>query len=258
MQMGRREPLTAVEQGRQYDACEGWRDNPQAAVVACTAAIDSPDEPAANRIAALINRGNARYALGQPDLAVADFDRAIELLSADSGGFDATDLFLPPRGGALGLDVINAMAAGALQASGSVDGSFMAPHKAAALANRGYTRLAQGHVAPALEDFNAVVALGLADAAVFHARAQARLMAGNPEAALTDADEALRLSPGDKEARKTRTRICLKLGNAQTMRADPDAERDDDDARQIARRRGWLLGLFVAVVLVLLGWLALH
>lgn len=122
----------------------------------------------------------------------------------------------------------------------------------AALIDSGSVHLAQGRVGPALEDFNAVVALGRADAAVFRARALARLRAGYPEAALADVDEALRLAPGDREAQDLRARIVARLKAIRIAQGwEPEAEPD------IADRRLGLLAFVAAVVVAVVGQLAL-
>ncbi len=150
------------------------------------------DDPR-SAIAALIDRANAEAALGRDDAALADYGRALALLPDPEKGAGTAAL------------------------------------RAAALANRGHLHLARGRLAEALMDFNGVVTLGLADAALHEARARARRLAGYPEAAAAD-----------------------------RQAAHPAAARDAAPDPEIARRRQWVAGLAIAVTVALLAHLALR
>ncbi len=118
------------------------------------------DDPR-SAIAALIDRANAEAALGRDDAALADYGRALALLPDPEKGA-GTPRSGPPRGQPRAL------------------------------------HLARGRLAEALMDFNGVVTLGLADAALHEARARARRLAGYPEAAAATARRRTRRRPATR------------------------------------------------------------
>src|SRR5450432_1455196 len=81
---------------QQFKQCNGT--DPALAIVGCTAVILSPDSNPPLQSRALVNRANAYVARGQPDRAIADFDRAVMLDPKNSIAFAARGAYYQAQG----------------------------------------------------------------------------------------------------------------------------------------------------------------
>src|ERR1017187_6181803 len=95
-------PSAATAQSdQQFKQCNGT--DPVLAIVGCTTVILSPDSNPPLQSRALVNRANAYVARGQPDRAIADFDRAVMLDPKNSIAFAARGAYYQAQGESDGI-----------------------------------------------------------------------------------------------------------------------------------------------------------
>ena len=157
------------------EACYQSGDNPAGAIDLCTEAITSGELTGDFLAITYSNRGNSRFDLGEFDLAVADYDAALDLVPDDA-------TTLSNRGAALlelknypmALDDFNL----ALQ---------IAPENAMALTNRCWVHAVQENYELAGPDCDAALGLEPLDPIALSSRAYVRMKLGDLEGATEDA-----------------------------------------------------------------------
>jgi len=156
------------------------------------------------------NRGLARQAKGDPDGAIADYDEALHI-------DPSFVLALTSRGNAR-------------RAKGDQDGAIadydralaLDPRFVMALNNRGNARLAKGDTDRAIADYDLALAIAPRIAASFYNRGNARKAKGDIDGAIADFDQALAIQPRYADAFHNR-------GNARKARRDIDGAIADYD-----------------------------
>lgn len=180
-------------------------------VDACTRVI--ANERGSNRAVGYQNRGNARLALRQYDLAVADASEAISR-NPNAGAYLL-------RASARYLLRDFAQAAADFSEAFRRNPEFL--RNPLAVESRAESYLNLGDHRNAIADYDRVVALGPADPAPFLRRATAYQAIGDDARALTSIDEAIRRFPNDYLGFEARGRQHMRLRNYSQAIADYDA-----------------------------------
>ena len=182
--------LAAVAAGQKPD--ENWRrcrgNDPDLSIGACTGIIQSGREKGAKLAPAFTNRGAAYLQKDQNDLAIQDFDRAIQLSPDDATAFS-------DRGAAY-LD------------KGEYDRTIQDCNQAIqldpgvyqAFDNRGSAYLHKGQFDRAIQDFSQAIGLNPYYALPFYNRGLAYFHQDQYDLAIQDYDQAVRLSPNNADA----------------------------------------------------------
>jgi len=231
---------------------ENWKHcrdtNPEIQVVGCTAVIQSGNDKPRNLATAYDNRGNAHFAKGEYDAAIADYNQAIRLAPV----FARSLIFLSHRGiayvnngeydnaiedynAAIRLRPYTAEAFSdrgiAYGAKGENDAAIadynqairLRPDFAYAFGNRGVAYVNKGEYERGIEDYNWAIHLKPDYYAFFQARCIARAIIGQFDQALSDCNHALSMSPNDTGALGARGFTYLKMGKYDVAIADYDA-----------------------------------
>jgi tetratricopeptide (TPR) repeat protein len=133
--------------------------------------------------AAYIERGNVYRTLGQPDKALADWKRAIELDPNSATAYAARGTHYRIVGNnAAAMSDLNR----SIQIVPNVDGFYQ----------RGQVYAALGKFDDAMKDYNQAIELGRGIPFLYMARASARRALGDPEGSLEDQATAMRLQSG--------------------------------------------------------------
>ena len=205
-----------------YDEAWAWcvgADNASHAhrVEGCTWLIRYGDQKGKDLASAFINLGQARQDTRNPAVALANYERAIQLDPQGALGYASRGrlrqqqgdhagaladwnrvIHLEPRAGdaynARGLVRVN---------QGDLPGAIadytaalrLAPRSTEALVNRGQARFETRDVKGALADYNRTLALSPNRTDALEGRGLARLVAGNPAGARADFDRVLQADP---------------------------------------------------------------
>lgn len=210
--------LAGSSRGRADDTakCGNWRVTPPAELVdVCTAAITSNPKVAW----AYHSRGLGYHGLKRYDAAIADFDKAIELLpdyaeaynsrgisrsatgnlAASTSDFDVALRIRPKYPNALNNRAANAFLANDLPAAIADYTTVLAlePTHALAWTNRGLAHAKLGNAERALEDLNVAIEIDGKIIAAYKFRAQVLEYKGDKAGAFADYRRVLSLSPTD-------------------------------------------------------------
>ena len=176
------------------------------ALVDCNRAIDL-----GGGVAGYVNRGNVYDDLGEFELALADYDRAIEI---DPGATTA----YRNRGVAYHLHGGSELALADYDRAIELD-----PNYAKAYTGRGGLYHELGELDAAQEDFGRALELDPSDPDAYLARGVLHASRGNPASALTDYDAAIELYPAYAGAHSSRALALIETGDYAA--AIDDAER---------------------------------
>ena len=133
-------------------------------------------------------RASAHWAMGKPDNAIADFDRAIELGYKEAHAYASRGLFYAATGK---HDKAIADYNEALQ----IDPEDLGP-----MVNRAAVHMAKGEFAKAIEDYTEVLKKREGDTSILHQRAIAFKAAGKTDEAAADFTAILKSNPKDFRA----------------------------------------------------------
>ncbi len=202
-------------------ACSG--DDPKAAVAACTELIDTKDPDVKFQTAALVNRGNAYDALGEPARALADYERALEL---DPGSA------FSHRNKGVALARLGRLSEALLEFVAAVE---LKPDYVEAYGSRAETlmKMAAERGEPdgasvykyILADYDKMIeigGLGRRGAVAFDGRGKANYHLGHLDAAIADYTEAIALTP---EPRFLMARAVAYADAGDSTRANADIDR---------------------------------
>ena len=180
--------------------CNGEdRSTPDAQITGCSALIDSGDETPQVLTIAYNNRGNAYTAKGAYDLAIKDYDRAVELNPNYAKAFNNRAVVYEKTGE---LD----KAIEDFGQAAKVDPNYARPfaHRAAIHAGKHEYDLA-------VRDYDEAIRLApVVEPALWNGRCWGRTMLGDLQGALSDCNEALRLDKNYTPALDSRAFIYLK------------------------------------------------
>jgi tetratricopeptide (TPR) repeat protein len=188
------------------DTC-GAGEDLDAAIKACTQLIDGK-ESKSTKIAAYFNRAWAYRTKGQPDLAIADDTRAIELDPKAHRAFADRGAAYHDKGE---YDLAIADATRSIELN---------PKDSVTYNNRGAAYRAKGDYDRAFADLNRAIELNAKSSRALYNRGTAYVDKTDYEHAIADLSRALVLDPKSAEARKYRAIAYLKTGKLELARAD--------------------------------------
>lgn len=168
-----------------------------------------------DKIALLINRGNAYARQGEHQLAITDFSRALELQAVDQPG--RANLL---RRRALAHARLNAFDQAVADFTEAIG---LEPRDVEAHANRGLVYSQMGEHELAIADYNEALALNPRDVVVLYNRGNAHFTRGELEQAIKDYTEVIRQDPDHAWAFGNRGRAFAQLAGNQ----GPDRGRGD-------------------------------
>lgn len=176
---------SAVLQGQTRD--ENWKrcggSDPDGAIEACSALIQSGRDTGINLAAVFYDRGLAHAHKGDYDLAVEDYDQAIRLNASLANAFDARGVAYAHR-----RDYDHAIQ--------DFDQALrLNPSLAEAYFSRGLTFRYKGDNDRAVEDFNQALLVNPNNAEVHYSRGRAYATKRDNDLAIQDCDQALRIDP---------------------------------------------------------------
>jgi tetratricopeptide (TPR) repeat protein len=191
------------------------------ALKACTAIIDAKSEPAPKLAQAYNMRALAHQRMGQPDDAIADFGKAIELMKdAGKSGFELAFIYFMRANTHRGKgDLERAIA-------DHTESIRVAPGWDKSYNDRGAIYFQQGDFPRALDDISKVISFRpdsprVADS--YTIRAMLLRRTGDPAKGLSDADKAIHLNPRSAMALYVRAQIHQALGRTEEAAADKRA-----------------------------------
>ena len=201
-----------------------------------TAIAKDPDDPRA-----YVGRAQTRLALGEPELAIGDYRRALELEDdpttrlmlastlAQSGQADAALVAFTAGIEADPDAALGYLGRGALfqrlerYEEARVDlerGLALDPNRPAAHSNLGVCRAALGDHAGAVASYSQALERGLKAARVYAERAESHLALGRLDEALADYDAAVELEPDSTRYRSWRGSAAYRAGDFERALAD--------------------------------------
>src|SRR4051794_33699547 len=149
----------------------------------CTIIINSKAATPRSLAIAYNNRGNAHYRMGQLDLAIQDYNRAVEIDPRHASAFNN-------RG------VVHRKKGEYQRAIADFDQSIQInPNYAGAFGNRADTYRAMREYGRAINDFDEAIRLQPTLNGLWNGRCWVRAILGDLVAALVDCDQALQLEP---------------------------------------------------------------
>ena len=159
---------------------------------------------------AYYNRGIAKYALGNKQEAIGDYDRAISINSQDANAYVNRGVVKSALGNNQGAisDFDRAIA--------------INPQFAEAYGNRGNAKYNLGNNQGAISDYDRVIAIDPQDAKAYGNRGVAEYALGNKQGAIADFDKAIAINPQYAEAYNNRGVVKYNLGNKQGAIGDYD------------------------------------
>ena len=149
---------------------------------------------------ALVNRGVAHEKKGALDRAIADYDEAIKLEPKDAVAYNNRGNALLKKG-----DYDRAIAD--YDRAIKLDGKYVAAYFSRAIANEGKKRFDD-----AIADYGQVTKLQPQNAAAWNSRCWTRAIIGRLQEALGDCNEALKLKPDYINALDSRGFVLLRMG----------------------------------------------
>jgi lipoprotein NlpI len=182
--------------------CNGEdRTTPDAQITGCSALIDSGEETPQILAIALNNRGNAYTAKGEYDLAVKDYDRAIQLNPSYPK---------PINNRGVAYEKIGEFDRAMEDFSQAIK---IDPNYAGPFANRAAIHAGKHEYDHAVRDYDEAIRLApVVEPAVWNGRCWGRTILGDLQGALSDCNEALRLDANYTAALDSRGFISLKTG----------------------------------------------
>ena len=162
------------------------------------------------RARAYYNRGNAKDKLGEYKVAIADYDKAIELNPDYAGAYNN-------RGNAKGK--LGEYKAAIADYDKAIE---LNPDDARAYNNRGNAKGKLGEYKAAIADYDKVIELNPDDAGAYNNRGNAKGGLGEYKAAIVDYDKAIELNPDYAGAYNNRGNAKGRLGEYAAAVADYD------------------------------------
>ena len=184
---------------------------------ACTTLIDAKAEPAPRLAQAYNMRAIAHQRMGQPDKAIADFGRAIQLMTgAGKSGFELAFIYFMRGNTYRGMGNLDQAIAD------HTESIRVAPGWDKSYNDRGAIYFQKGDFARALDDISKVISFRpdnprVADSYAIRAMLHQRM--GQPAKGLPDADRAIELNPRSAMALYVRGRIYEALGRSEEAAA---------------------------------------
>jgi tetratricopeptide (TPR) repeat protein len=187
------------------------------ALKACTQIIDAKAEPAPRLAQAYNLRAIAHQRMGQPDKAIADFGRAIQLMTSDGkSGFELAFIYFMRGNTYRGMGNLDQAIAD------HTESIRVAPGWDKSYNDRGAIYFQKGDFARALDDISKVISFRpdnprVADSYAIRAMLHRRM--GEPTKGLADADRAVELNPRSVIALYVRAKIYEALGRSEDAAA---------------------------------------
>ena len=176
------------------------RGNPSQAVADCTEALKDTGLANDRRASILNDRAVAYVRLGQPKLAIEDYNRAVQLFAEYPAAYNNRGNLLV----AIGQPA---------EAIKDFDRAILlAPGYAAAYSNRANARIRLGQYADAVRDFTKTIELMPASAPPLSGRGLAHLATGRPHAAIRDFSRAVNVDARFASAYRNRAEARLSVG----------------------------------------------
>lgn len=209
-------PAAAQDSRQQRDRCTDGE--PDVAIRACTAIIDSGQQTTADLAVTFFNRGWAFSMKGQYDRAIQDYDQAIRLVPNNTDAFNNRGNAFSTKGQfdraiqdfdqAIRLDPNSVIAFSSRCLARASTGALAAaladcnvalrlsPNRRSTLGNRAFTYLKMKRLPEAIADCNAVLRLNSKDAFALFARGIARRLSGERPGGDADIAAANAIDPG--------------------------------------------------------------
>jgi serine/threonine-protein kinase len=198
-----------------YDEAWAWCVGADGASTAhrvegCTWLIRHGDQKGKDLASAFINLGQARHNPRDPALALASYERAIQLDPGGAQGYASRGVLRQQQGDN----------AGALEDWSQV--IHLEPRAGAAFNSRGLIRAEQGDLPGAIADYTAALRWTPRATQVLVNRGQARFEVRDLKGALADYNRTIALAPSRTDALEGRGLVRLSTGNLLGARADFD------------------------------------